>query len=99
MTNRCLRLVASSPKGPGDDEGLLRWREDEDPGEEIADFRDAGDHRRHADQAAIGLFGLVSFGLLPARRRRSADSLARNARAAMHRLMWRCHPYQERASQ
>jgi hypothetical protein len=62
---------------------LCRW-EDEDPGEEIADLRDAGYQRSHPDQAAIGSFGLVSFGLLDALRRRSAYSLERNARGAMH---------------
>lgn len=51
-------------------------------GEEIADLWDARDEGSHPDQAAIGSFGLVSFGLLHALRRRSADSLERNARAA-----------------
>ena len=99
VADGCRRLMLSSPPGPRKDEGFpCRWA-DQDPCQEIADLGNARDQGCHTDQAEIGVFGLVSFGLLHALRRRSADSLERKARAAMHRLMCRCHPCHERASQ
>ena len=68
-------------------------------GEEGSYFRDGGNERGEDHQTAIGGLGLVSFRLPDAARRRSAASLARKAAAAMTRLMWRCQPCQERASQ
>jgi hypothetical protein len=68
--------------------------------QEIADLRNGGNQRLDLAQAAIAGRGLVSFGLLfHAARRRSAESLARKASAAMHKVMCRCQPCQERASQ
>ena len=92
-------LVTTSPQRPSEDEGLSSGRPDKKASQEIADFGHARHEGGHADQAAIGLGGLLSFGLPQALRRRSADSLERKARAAMHRLMCRCQPCHERASQ
>src|SRR5215207_1345064 len=92
-------LVPSSPKGPGHDEaGSDRWPEQE-TGQKIADLRHRRQKRCQAHQAAAGTAGLLSFALAHVARRRSAANRARKAAAARHRLMCRCHPCQERASQ
>ena len=67
--------------------------------EERLYLRHGGDEGKEEGQTATGGLGLVSFRLLHAARRRSAASLARKAAAAMTRLIWRCQPCQERASQ
>ena len=82
-------LVAASPDRPGHDEGALDRRGGDEASQEIADLRDGGDQGEHPRQAAIDWRGLVSFGLLQAARRRSAESPARKAKAAMHKVMWR----------
>ena len=92
-------LVSSSPERPCDDQGCARWWSEQEAGEQVADFRDAGHQRDDEGQAAVRGFGLVLFALLQAARRRSAASLARKAPATITRLIWRCQPCQERASQ
>ena len=54
---------------------------------------------RAPSQAATAASGLLSFGLPAAARTSSARSRARKASAAMHSVMWRCHPSRVRASQ
>src|SRR3954468_14605168 len=100
VVNGCgFGLVLSSPKGPGHDKaGADRWPEQE-TGQKIAHLRPRRQERGQAHQAAAGTAGLLSFALPHVARRRSAANLARKAKAAMHRLMCRCHPCQERASQ
>lgn len=91
-------LMSPPPQRPGDNKGGGDGRPDEEASEEIADFGHRRQQRLKAAQAAIG-WGLVWFDLPWALMRNWAESLARNAAAAMTRLMWRCHPCQERASQ
>ena len=90
-------LVSSAPKRPLEDEGYAVWRFQDELCQEISDFRHGMNQIGYEFQAAI--VGLVLFGLLQALRRRSAANLARNAAAAMTRLIWRCQPCQDRASQ
>ena len=90
-------LVSSAPKRPVEDEGYAGWRFQDEFCQEVSDFWYGRDQIGYAFQAAI--IGLVLFGLLQASRRRSAANLARNAAAAMTRLIWRCQPCQDRASQ
>jgi len=89
----------SSPYRPRQDEMASCWLRQEQAGDQGSDFRDRRHQGARAGQAAIGAAGLVSFGFLSASRRSLVDNFARNARAAMHRVMWRCQPCQERASQ
>src|SRR3954447_489683 len=92
-------LVLSPPERPGHDEaGSDRWPE-QNTGQEIADLGHARQKRGQAPQAAAGTTGLLSFALPQVARRRSAANRARKAAAAKHKLMCRCHPCQERASQ
>ena len=90
-------LVSSPPKRPVEDEGYTGWRFQDEFCQEVSDFWHGRDQIGYAFQAAI--VGLVLFGLLQASWRRSAANLARNAAAAMTRLIWRCQPCQDRASQ
>jgi hypothetical protein len=85
--SRC-GLMSSSPERPADDEGFGERRLQQEAGEEVADFGDAGDEVGHGAQAAVDAVGLVSFGLPQAVRRNSAVSLARKASAARHKLIW-----------
>jgi len=80
-------LVSATPERPSHDEGNRARRPEQEPREQIADFRNSGDERADDPQAAIAGAGLVSFGLLQAARRKSALNLARNAPAARHKLM------------
>src|SRR4051812_14408428 len=94
-----LSLVLSSPERPGHDKaGSDRWPE-QNTGQKIADLGHARQKRGQAPQAAAGTTGLLSFALPQVARRRSAANRARKAAAAKHKLMCRCHPCQERASQ
>src|SRR5215211_3476875 len=92
-------LVFSPPEGPRHDEAGPAWRPEQETRQKVADLR----HRRQkgcqARQTAAGTAGLLSFALPQVARRRSAANRARKAAAARHRLMCRCHPCQERASQ
>ncbi len=99
MGGSSTELVPTAPERPGDDEGIAERRPQKDTREEITDLRDRWDERRHDGQAAIVAGGLVLFGLPEAARRISAASLARKAAAVMTRLIWRCQPCQDRASQ
>src|SRR4051795_1221169 len=94
-----LSLVSSPPERPGHDEaGSDRWPE-QNTRQKIADLGHARQQRGQAPQAAAGTAGLLSFALPQVARRRLAANRARKAAAARHRLMCRCHPCQERASQ
>src|SRR3954469_23618876 len=94
-----LGLVLSSPERPSHDEaGSDRWPE-QNTGQEIADLGHRRQQRGQAPQAAAGTAGLLSFALPQVARRRSAANRARKAAAAKHKLICRCHPCQERASQ
>jgi hypothetical protein len=95
----CGELMSPSPEGPSHDGSAREWRSEQQACEQVSDLRDGWQECGHSRQAAIMDGGLVSFGLLQVERRRSAASLARKAPAAMHKLIWRCHPCQERASQ
>jgi len=91
-------LVCAPPVGPGPDEGGTGSGGQQQFGDQRADFR----HRQCAGQSKGGparCSGLVLSRLPKALRRCSADSFARNAAAAMTRLICRCQPCQERASQ
>lgn len=97
--DRCRGLMSSSPERPSHveverDGGFRQFRHDP---LEFAERRDEGPQTA---KHSVGLrsVGLVSFGLAAALRH-CAVSLARNAAAAMTRVIWRCHPCQERASQ
>lgn len=92
-------LVHSSPEGPLDDVGRPVGCLEDEAGEQGSDFGNRGSESGEERQAAVGAGGLVSFRLPDAAQRRSAASLARKTAAAMTRLMWRCQPCQERASQ
>ena len=91
-------LMRASPERPGEDE----WRADRGPqeqsGEQGAKLGGGQTDGVGGAQAARVVAGLLSFGLLAALRMLAA-SLARKAAAAMHSVMWRCQPCQERASQ
>ena len=89
-------LVSSPPKRPLEDEGYAGWRFEDELCQEVSDFRNGMNQSGHEFQAAIA--GLVLFGLPQASRRKSAANLARNAAAAMTRVIWRCQPCQDRAS-
>jgi hypothetical protein len=85
VRTRLKRLVLSSPNGPFQNEGEL-WRpSDRETHDEAADFRNGRDERNFARQAAIDGFGLLSFGLPNAERRKSALSQVRNCRFAFNR--------------
>src|SRR4051812_49587616 len=92
-------LVSSSPDRPGHDKAGSDWGPEQKSGQKIADLGHCRQKRREAHQAAAGTAGLLSFALPHVARRRSAANRARKAAAAKHRLMCRCHPCQERASQ
>src|SRR3954470_9448274 len=92
-------LVSSSPDRPGHDKAGSDWGPEQKSGQKIADLGHCRQKRREAHQAAAGTAGLLSFALPQVARRRSAANRARKAAAAKHKLMCRCHPGQERASQ
>src|SRR4051795_2496312 len=92
-------LVLSSPERPGHDKAGSDGGPEQNTGQKIADLGHCRQKRREAHQAAAGTAGLLSFALPQVARRRSAANRARKAAAARHRLMCRCHPCQERASQ
>ena len=83
MGEHGLCLVLPSPERPCENEGWLEARRHEKSGDEGSDFGDGGDEVDFTPQAAIDVFGLVSFGLPEAERRKSAPSLARKAAAIM----------------
>src|SRR3954453_22044255 len=85
-------LVPSAPERPCHDEGGSGGAREQETRQEITDFGHRRKQRSQARQAAAASAGLVSFRLPKAARRRSAANFARSAAAAMHRLMWRCHP-------
>ena len=80
-------LVLSSPERPCHNEGWLEARGHEKSDDERSDFCNGGDEVDFTPQAAIDVFGLVSFGLPEAARRKSAPSLARKAAATMTSVM------------
>lgn len=82
-----LGLMLAAEERPGDDECRIEGWFEEKPREQSPDFRHRWHERAQERQAAIGLAGLVSFALLHAARRNCALSLARNAPAAITRLM------------
>ena len=82
-------LVSSPPKRPIEDEGYAGWRFEDELCQEVSDFRNGMNQSGHEFQAAIA--GLVLFGLPQASRRKSAANLARNAAAAMTRVI--CQGY------
>ena len=90
-------LVALSPSGPRQHEWRAQIRLQQQLGNETADFWHAGQAETDGGQAASA--GLVLFGLSNAARRSEACNRARNAAAAMHNVIWRCQPCQDRASQ
>src|SRR3954470_10558410 len=97
-------LVSSSPDRPGHDKAGSDWGPEQETGQKIADLGHRRQERCQAHQAAAGVAGLLSFALPHVARhrvarRRSAANRARKAAAARHKLMCRCHPCQERASQ
>src|SRR5215211_2855658 len=94
-----LGLVLSSPERPGHDEASSDGWPEPETGQKIAELRHGWQKRCQAHQAAAGTAGLLSFALPHVARRRSAANRARKAAAAKHKLMCRCHPCQERASQ
>src|SRR5690349_2094585 len=94
-----LGLVFSSPEGPSHDEAGPAWRPEPETGQKIADLGHRRQERCQAHQAAAGVVGLLSFALPQVARRRSAANRTRKAAAVKHKLMCRCHPCQERASQ
>lgn len=67
-----LGLMFSPPQRPGEDEGLLCGLSHHEAHDQRSNFGDGGDQGDFAHQAAIAGFGLVSFGLPRAERRRSA---------------------------
>ena len=82
-----LCLVLPSPERPCQNEGWFEaWRH-EKSGDECSDFGDSGDEVDLTPQAAIDVFGLGSFGLPEAERRKSARNLARKAAATMTSVM------------
>src|SRR4051812_45178070 len=94
-----LGLVFSSPDGPGHDKAGSVWGPGQKSGQKIADLGHCRQKRREVHQAAAGTAGLLSFALPHVARRRPAANRAGKAAAAKHKLMCRCHPCQERASQ
>src|SRR3954447_12443067 len=94
-----LGLVLSSPERPGHDEAGSDRRPEQETRQKVADLGHARQQRCQAPQAAAGTAGLLSFALPQVARRRLAANRARKAAAAKHRLMCRCQPCQERASQ
>src|SRR5260221_7662882 len=100
-----LCVMPDPPLGPLEEE-LSRARSEEDStSEQMADCLN-GDAElwRAVQEHASATDRLLSFRLPGAGsaidvRSRSARSLARKARAAMTRLMWRCQACQDRASQ
>src|SRR5829696_6358449 len=92
-------LVLSSPDRPGHDEASSDWWSEQETRQKIADLGHRRQQRCQAHQAAAGTAGLLSFALAHVARRRSAANRARKAAAARHKLICRCHPCQERASQ
>src|SRR3954471_17555425 len=94
-----LGLVLSSPGRPGHDKAGPDWGPEQETRQKVADLGHRRQQRRQAHQAAAGTAGLLSFALAHVARRRSAANRARKAAAARHKLMCRCHPCQERASQ
>src|SRR3954451_1929862 len=94
-----LGLVLSSPERPSHDEAGSDRRPEQETGQKVADLGHARQQRGQAPQAAAGTAGLLSFALPQVARRRLAANRARKAAAARHRLMCRCQPCQERASQ
>src|SRR4029453_11975877 len=91
--------MLSSPNGPFQNEGELWGPSEGEPHDEATYFGNGGDERNFARQAAINGFGLLSFGLPNAERRKSALSFVRKAAGAMTSVIWRCQPCQDRASQ
>ena len=87
MSDHGVCLVLSSPERPCQNEGWLEARRHEKSGDECSDFGDGGNEVDFTPQAAIDVFGLVSFGLPEAARRKSAPSLARKAAATMTSVM------------
>ena len=94
----CDCLMRASPERPGEDEGRADRGPQEQSGEQVAQLGGGQTDGVGGAQAARVVAGLLSFGLLAVLRMLAA-SLARKAAAAMHRVMWRCQPCQERASQ
>src|SRR5512134_2907055 len=100
MSDGCEGLMFSSPARPGEDEGGRPGMTEEELGDQPQNFGGGaklGERQGHA--ASVSSTGLVSFRLPNALRRCSAPSLARKAAAAMTKLMCRCQPCQDRASQ
>lgn len=98
MTGSCFGLMMASPSRPEPDEGHTGFWIEDKFGEEALYFwcrEQPGEGQRHAVLA----FRIALIGLPKDCRRWSAASLARKAAAAMTRVMWRCHPCQDRASQ
>lgn len=83
VSDHGLGLMPSSPKRPGENEGTAVKLSPDEAHDQRSNFGDGGDKSDFARQAAIADFGLVSFGLPRAERRKSAPSLARKAAAAM----------------
>ena len=107
MGDPCGGLVPSSPEGPCEQQFAHGGDGEDEAGEQVSDL---GDRERwqllrplsrwaSLQAASATVSGLLSFGLPAAPRTNSARSRARKASAAMHSVMWRCHPSQERASQ
>lgn len=92
-------LVSSSPERPLHDERGADGRSEKKSFEQMANFGNCRDQGVHGGETAVAVTGLDLFRLRHAMRRMSAVNFARKAAAAMTRLMWRCQPCQERASQ
>lgn len=92
-------LMMTSPSRPCKDEGGSQHRPLGEASKQVKDFWRGADRLDVAGQAAAATAGLLSFCLPKAFRRCMALSLARNAAAAITRLMWRCQPCHDRASQ
>jgi len=107
MGRPCGGLMSSSPEGPCKQHRAHGGEGKNETGEQVPDLWDG--ERQHVlgqlsgrtslQAASTTASGLVSFGLPVATRNNSARSRARKASAAMHSVMWRCHPSHERASQ
>ena len=93
----CAELMALSPSGPRQDERRAQERSQQQFGNETSNFGHAG--QADADGGYAASTGLVLFGLPNVARRSEACNLARNAAAAIHNVIWRCQPCQDRASQ
>jgi hypothetical protein len=77
-------LVGSSPEGPSQDEaGCRRVSAEREPRDQAADLRNAEGHEE-----------LAGGSLPPLAASSMARRPARNARASMARVMWRCQPCQ-----